>query len=238
MSSSFSLLFSSLTLSLLSCPDPSLTLTILTLTPLFPLPPSRTHTLLSHPHPTHPHSSFILTLLNLNPLSPSPSSLPSPSSHLKPSHLSHPHSSFTLSPLSPSPSSLPSPSSHHKPSHLSHPPHTLSPLTSLTLTPLLTYPEPSVPDYDRPYVIRSKGFFWLASRTDEMMLWYVHCTYICTYVHGCNPVMLSYHDNFFCLVYLLHSFILRGFRSQAGGLFQLSPGGKWWIGTYIRSCVL
>jgi Cobalamin synthesis protein cobW C-terminal domain len=39
-------------------------------------------------------------------------------------------------------------------------------------------------------VVRSKGFFWLASRSSEMMIW-----------------------------------------SQAGGLFQLSPGGKWWIDT-------
>ena len=39
-------------------------------------------------------------------------------------------------------------------------------------------------------VLRSKGFFWLASRPKEMMIW-----------------------------------------SQAGGLFQLSPGGAWWIDT-------
>eukprot|EP00596_Hydrurales_sp_CCMP1899_P000497 CAMPEP_0119036678 /NCGR_PEP_ID=MMETSP1177-20130426/4557_1 /TAXON_ID=2985 /ORGANISM="Ochromonas sp, Strain CCMP1899" /LENGTH=531 /DNA_ID=CAMNT_0006996899 /DNA_START=108 /DNA_END=1703 /DNA_ORIENTATION=+ len=45
-------------------------------------------------------------------------------------------------------------------------------------------------DFDKPHVVRSKGFFWLASRTDDMMLW-----------------------------------------SQAGGLFQLSPGGSWWIDT-------
>jgi G3E family GTPase len=45
-------------------------------------------------------------------------------------------------------------------------------------------------DPNRPCVIRSKGFFWLASRPQEMMLW-----------------------------------------SQAGGLFQLSPGGGWWADT-------
>jgi G3E family GTPase len=39
-------------------------------------------------------------------------------------------------------------------------------------------------------ILRSKGFFWLASRPKEMMIW-----------------------------------------SQAGGLFQLSPGGAWWIDT-------
>ena len=39
-------------------------------------------------------------------------------------------------------------------------------------------------------ILRSKGFFWLASRPTEMMVW-----------------------------------------SQAGGLFQLSPGGAWWIDT-------
>ena len=43
---------------------------------------------------------------------------------------------------------------------------------------------------DRPCVVRSKGFFWIASRPAEMMLW-----------------------------------------SQAGGLFQLSPGGRWWVDT-------
>jgi G3E family GTPase len=39
-------------------------------------------------------------------------------------------------------------------------------------------------------ILRSKGFFWLASRPKEMMIW-----------------------------------------SQAGGLFQLSPGGAWWVDT-------
>ena len=39
-------------------------------------------------------------------------------------------------------------------------------------------------------ILRSKGFFWLASRPKDMMIW-----------------------------------------SQAGGLFQLSPGGAWWIDT-------
>ena len=38
-----------------------------------------------------------------------------------------------------------------------------------------------------PKVLRSKGFFWLASRPSDMMIW-----------------------------------------SQAGGLFQISPGGLWW----------
>jgi G3E family GTPase len=45
-------------------------------------------------------------------------------------------------------------------------------------------------DLTKPMVIRSKGFFWLASRPSDMMLW-----------------------------------------SQAGGLFQLSPGGAWWADT-------
>lgn len=39
-------------------------------------------------------------------------------------------------------------------------------------------------------ILRSKGFFWLATRPEEMMVW-----------------------------------------SQAGGLFQLTPGGNWWIDT-------
>jgi Cobalamin synthesis protein cobW C-terminal domain len=41
-----------------------------------------------------------------------------------------------------------------------------------------------------PNVFRSKGFFWLASRPSQIMIW-----------------------------------------SQAGGLFQTSPGGSWWIDT-------
>ena len=50
---------------------------------------------------------------------------------------------------------------------------------------------PSTPQsLARSEVIRSKGFFWLASRPAEMMVW-----------------------------------------SQAGGLFQLTPGGDWWIDT-------
>ncbi len=45
-------------------------------------------------------------------------------------------------------------------------------------------------NHDRQKVLRSKGFFWLATRPEEMMVW-----------------------------------------SQAGGLFQLTPGGNWWIDT-------
>jgi G3E family GTPase len=45
-------------------------------------------------------------------------------------------------------------------------------------------------NHNRQKVLRSKGFFWLATRPEEMMVW-----------------------------------------SQAGGLFQLTPGGNWWIDT-------
>ena len=63
-------------------------------------------------------------------------------------------------------------------------PH-FSPLTTLTFL------EPAVPEYDRPYVIRSKGFFWLASRTDEMMLWYVRCLYLRIFLRS----YMSFHHS-------------------------------------------
>jgi G3E family GTPase len=57
----------------------------------------------------------------------------------------------------------------------------------------VTPPAPAAARASRPAapcVVRSKGFFWIASRPTEMMVW-----------------------------------------SQAGGLFQLSPGGRWWVDT-------
>ena len=48
------------------------------------------------------------------------------------------------------------------------------PFTQSHSIPCLHTFSTSVPVFDRPHVIRSKGFFWLASRTEEMMLWYAH----------------------------------------------------------------
>lgn len=82
---------------------------------------------------------------------------------------------------------------------------TNSPHFSFLTTPTLL--EPSIPEYDRPYVIRSKGFFWLASRTDEMMLWYVCCTYARSYVRTCISIILLY-DYCVLIALLLLFFIL------------------------------
>lgn len=134
---------------------------------------------------SHLTSSLLLRALTLFTPSLHPFSSPLP---FYPSRHPFPSTLLLNSPLIPISSRLPFTQSHFIPCL-----HTFS-------TP--------VPVSDRPHVIRSKGFFWLASRTEEMMLWYAYALHFqLKWKHTRTSLLLRMHAHTYA-VHMQHKFYM------------------------------